>query len=515
MTFAPFGEWLPDQPDFQNPGATTIKNVIPATAQSYRPMPSPNVYSGALTNPCLGSISAQDFSGNFQIFAGDKSRLYRLLKGTQTWVDVSKSVGGPYSAGVDSPNWSFCTFGLRLIATNYTDAVQTFLLGTDTAFSDLSAAPKAKFCAVIRDFLMMASTREAGLEKRRVWWSAIGDPTSWPTPGTTPAITVQSDFQDLEAGDLGVITGIIGGAGLTGADGAVFLEQGIFRVAYVGSPDIFSFTIAEGASGTQAPLSIVLRRMPLMFGNRQVAYYLGEDGFYGFDGANAMPIGSQKVDRFFFNDLDQNYLTNVCGVADPLNKLVFWAYMGPQSNGFYNRLLVYNWDIGRWSYVDLSPTPAEFLCRTISLGWTLDQLDVFGTIDQLPFPLDSRVWLGGYPLIGMFDTNHKLNYFMNGATTMAATVETSESQPFPGRRGKIVSARPIVDGGAPSVSVGHRDRITDSVTYEAAIPVNVIGECPQRTTGRYVRYQLTLPANSGFNHLQGIDWQGKPEGRLR
>jgi hypothetical protein len=26
----PFGEWLPDLPDYQNPGVTVAKNVIPA-----------------------------------------------------------------------------------------------------------------------------------------------------------------------------------------------------------------------------------------------------------------------------------------------------------------------------------------------------------------------------------------------------------------------------------------------------------------------------------------------------
>jgi hypothetical protein len=63
----------------------------------------------------------------------------------------------------------------------------------------------------------------------------------------------------------------------------------------------------------------------------------------------------------------------------------------------------------------------------------------------------------------------------------------------------------MVDGASASVAVGRREQLTQSVTYEAAVPVNMLGDCPQRTTGRYVRLRLTLPAGTAFNHLQGID----------
>ena len=40
----PFGEWLPDQPKFMNPGANVAKNVYFA-ARSYKPFPSLTTYS--------------------------------------------------------------------------------------------------------------------------------------------------------------------------------------------------------------------------------------------------------------------------------------------------------------------------------------------------------------------------------------------------------------------------------------------------------------------------------------
>ena len=120
---------------------------------------------------------------------------------------------------------------------------------------------------------------------------------AWPTPGTNAAIQVQSDYQDLEQSDLGQITGLIGGH-LSSADGAAFMERGIYRINYVGSSGgIFSFQVAEGAAGTQSPLSIVLHRA---MGNTAVAFYLGSDGWYAFDGMSAVAIGVNKIDRTFF-----------------------------------------------------------------------------------------------------------------------------------------------------------------------------------------------------------------------
>ena len=42
----PFGEWLPDQPKFMNPGANIAKNVYYA-ARSYKPFPSLIAYSAS------------------------------------------------------------------------------------------------------------------------------------------------------------------------------------------------------------------------------------------------------------------------------------------------------------------------------------------------------------------------------------------------------------------------------------------------------------------------------------
>jgi hypothetical protein len=521
-TIVPIGEWLPDQPDFDNAGSATIQNVYPRTKSSYGPMPTPAVYSGALTARCQGSYAFVDKTASPHIYAGDATKLYQLTPGSApNFSDVSRLVGGAYATGspIDpaAPTisfWSMDSFGERIVATNYADAPQTFLVGTDTNFSALSAnAPNARFVATIRDFVVLGYTSDAtyGVQPRRAWWSAVGNPLSWPVPGTAAAIQVQSDYQDFQQSDLGQMTGLIGGH-LASADGAAFFERGIYRMKYVGaSGGIFDIQVAEGAAGTQSPLSIVRRRA---MGNTAVAFYYSEDGFQAFDGMSAVAIGVNKFDRAFYNDLDPAYLSAIQGVADPSLPLVYFFYnsAGGSGAGLYDRMLVYNTVLGRGALCDLTATPVEWAARAMTLGKTLDALDaIYGTLDAVPAPLDSGIFVGNRPRVALFDSAHKMN-FLTGSN-MAATCDTGEAQPTAGRRSKILSARPLVDGGSPSVAIATRDRLIDSVTYQAAVPVNVIGECPQRMTGRYVRARVTIPAASTWNHLQGVELDLRAEGR--
>lgn len=496
----PIAEYTPDLPAIGG-GSRTVQNVIPRTPLSYGPFPNMAVFSNALAKRCQGSAAYINPDGTIAVFAGDANDLYTLTGSSPSWVNASKSAAA-YSTTSDS-QWGFALYGTQVIAANLSDAIQTFTLGTSTKFADLAAAaPKAKFAATVKTWLMVAHTNDGtfGFQPQRVWWAANNDATNWPTPGTAAAAQYQSDFVDL-FGEGGFIQGIVGNLGT--ADGAVFQEHSVWRVVYEGPPGNFGFYPAEGVRGTPAPYSIV------QLGN--LVYYLGEDGFYVFDGTSSLPIGVNKVDKTFFAQLDQSSFSRVVGVADPINKIVMWAYPGTSSvNGTPNSILIYNWDLKRWSFV--TGLTIETLVRVLSFGYTLDQLyTILGyTIDGLPFNLDSRAWTGGRLLLAAFDTNHKLNYF-NGAN-LAPTVDTAEVQPFPGKTASISNTRPLVDGGTPSVAIGYRNRLVDSSTYTTPVAINAIGACPQRANGRYLKGEITLPAASSFTHIQGIEVEGMPGG---
>lgn len=498
-------QYAPDMPDYMNGQSDNVMNVIPRTPTSYGPLNSPAVFSGALTTRCQGAYFGLDGAGNVNGFAGDSKNLWNLAAGSQNWQNVSKTANAYDIAGDDQ--WHFCLYGTRIIATDYADNVQSFILGTSTAFADLSAAaPKARYAATVKSYLMLGDTSDPiyGAQHQRVWWSANGDPTNFPTPSSQLAAQFESGFQDL-LGEGGWLQGIAGNLG--NADAVIAMQHALWRAVWVGAPAVFDFFPIEGARGCLAAGSIA--QLGGMF------YFLGEDGFYSNDGGPSQPIGANRVDKTFFADLDENYTYLICGAIDPVNKLYIVLYPGAgHMNATCNKMLIYNWQLDRWSTsVPLPAGGAQFIARALSFGYTLDQLyTVLGySLDTLPFPLDSRVWTGGNLLLGIFDSTNKLNFFTG--STLAATVDMAETQPVPGAVTRVINARPITDGTAtPSVAIGVRNRQQDTVSFGSAVPMNGLGTSPQRVIGRYIRAEVTIPAGANWTNISGVELEGAPSG---
>lgn len=481
----PVGPWQPDLPALENPGALEAKNVIPDAA-SYRPLPALAPAGGALSQRVQGAIVARGEGGTIANFAGDATKLYRWDNAGVTWTDVSRSVGGPYGTPADG-GWSFAQFGDLVVAANGVDAPQKFAIGSATTFSALGGTPPvARFVATVRDFLVMG--RLSGLAQR-VQWSGINNAETW-----TPSPSTQADLQDLPDG--GYVMGIVGGE-----HGLVFQERAIKRMTYVGSPQVFQFDEIARGTGTPAEGSIARS------GN--IAFFLSDDGFFALEGAQGLrDIGHRRVDRFFWNDVNQTYLNRISAAIDPVNRLYAIAYPGPGSEltgGRPNRILIYNWSADRWSRAEVE---MDMIHQAASQsGKTLEQLDaVSASLDALPFSLDNRVWTGaGRLLLAAFTPDHRIGFF-SGAN-MAATVDTGEASVAPGRRALVRGLRPLVDGGAGGVSlrVGIRNRTVDPVTFDAPSAMNGFGLCPVRANGRYLRARIEVDAGAAWTHVQGID----------
>lgn len=496
----PVSEFAPDLPDYPGNGSSTVTNVYPRTPISYGPIGTPTPQYGALNQRCRGGAAYRDSVGNVFIFAGDAADLYQMQTGSG-WQVASKIAGGYTTLSEDV--WNFTYFNGDVVATNYEDNPQVMTLIGGAGFSDLTGnPPKGKYVAVVKNaFLVFANTNdpENGNMPQRVWWSAAGNHRSWPSLGSDLAAQLESGAVDL-LGAGGTVQGMA--PDLLNADAAIFQEYAVRRMVYSGPPSVFSFLPVENARGCIAPSSIVA------YGG--IAYYWAPDGLNAFDGVGSTPIGANKVDKFLLGDgvqsgdVDMGSINRVVGSLDPINRLVWWCYVSRQNaGGNPDKLLCYNWELNRFS---LAVITTETIVRILSLGYTLDELfTVLGyTIDTIPAPLDSSVWLGGRLQLGIFDANHKLN-FMTGAA-LAATVDTSEIQPVAGRRALVRNARPLVDGAsAPSVSIGHRERAQDAVTYSTAVALNSMGACGVRASGRYLRARITTPAGSTWTNISGAE----------
>lgn len=504
----PIADYMPDLPaNNASNGSANLLNLYPRTKQSYGPVNSLQVYStNGLDGTCIGAATFPDTGGNNYTFAGDANSLYLLSPGNPALQKVGTGFTVPTFEA-----WNFALYGERVVAVAQGQPTQSFMLDASSAFAPLSSsAPQARYCAVVRDWLMVANTFDSlnGQQPQRVQWCAIDDPTTWPAAGSNQEAELMAGSQIIP-GDQGWIQGIVGNLGTS--DGAIFFERAIWRMVYSGSPTVFSFYACEGVRGTPAPRSIA--QLGAM------VFYLGEDGFYAFDGTTSRPIGVDRVDKTFWDSVNLSFLFNVVATVDPINRLVMWAYpSSASSTGAADSMLLYNWALDKWGFAQIS---TEYIFRALSQGYSLEGLDaVSASLDALPFSLDSRVWTGGNIVIGAFDTLHQLNYFTG--SVLAASADTAEVEPYPqtefftrmnmpSKRAFVFEAEPIIDGASPTVSVGVRNRLVDAPTFTTPSPQNEVGRCPQRADGRYLRARIT--ATGSFNHLQGANLYVRQSGR--
>lgn len=473
----PFGEYAPDVPALGNLGATVAKNVTPQVV-GYGKFSRLTAYSSALTAYCRGAFTAVDSDGSIRSFAGDETKLYTLS--ATTFSDASK-VGG-YTSASDS-YWEFAQFGDNVIASNFDEAPQTMAL-TGTTFADLTGTPPMfRHIGIVRDFMVVGNTFDAvdGSVPYRIRWPGIGTTTSW-----TVSATTQADYQDLQ-GNGGWVQSIVGGREI----GHVFQERAIWQMRYVGSPVVFDIVQIEDARGAFAP------RSTISVGG--IIFYLADDGFYMLSGGQSVPIGAGKVDKTFLSELNEDYLHRITAAAIPNDKIIIWSYPGSGSvDGTPDKCLLYNWVSKKWCFAQFDH---ELLYRAQSVGITLEGLDaISGSIDSLPFSLDSKVWMGGKLQLAAFDTDHKQSFFTG--TALDATLETGEVQIIQGKRAEVSEVVPLVDGGTHTVQVGTRETQVASCTFGSVSTENASGICPVRSNGRYHRFRVN---NTGdFNSATGV-----------
>lgn len=472
-----YGEWLPDASDLMNGGSIEVKNVIPSS-RGYKPFRSLQPISGAVDEYLRGFHTAKSASGTAFTFVADRQKIYRQSVSGGTPTSVSRASNYSLSS---SERWQFATFGSYVIAAGPANSqLQKYQLGADTQFSDISGAPNAKYVAVVKDFVVCANVYYGGNDyPDQVRWSEINSATGW-TIGDN-----QADYQAIS--DLGHITGIVGGE-----VGIVFLEKGIARMQYVGSPLIFTFEKLETNQGTRFPGSIASI-------GPNMTFYLSDNGFFLFDGQRSVPIGDGKVDQFFLQDLNYDKSDRITSIIDPREQVVLWSYPSKESVNDPDKIIIYHWPSGRWS---LAEVDHESLGITSSVGLTLEELDnLSSNLDELQISLDDPSLAGGqFQLVCSKDK--KINEF--SGVPLDATLTTEEFEPSRGRFSVVKSVMPYITTKAAQTSltvttaIGSRNRQIDLPTFSDAVAVNENNLCLHRKNGRYHRIKTEISGNWRF-----------------
>ena len=447
-----------------NTTATNLKNTINGHAD----------FSATVSSAVVTVTRAAVGRDNLTNVSSDTTRL--------TTTDFS---GGTPLTGDNTDFGTFTQFGEYVIFSNGVDAPQYYLMGTSSVFANLSAivtagtAPTFRVSGVVRDFLVTGNISGA---TNRIQWSGINDIATWSGK--------QSDSQDLP-GSGGQVVAIT-----SGEVGYVFRQNQIIRMDYVGGAVVFRLSVISPNRGA-------IYGRTVCQDNRQIFFY-AEDGFYQINGDQIMPIGVEKVNRFFDLNLNKAYSDRICAAVDPFNQLAMWLFPSTSNTanttGICDKIIIYNYATKKWSLAEAS---ASTIFSQFVGAYTVELMDIISqNLENINAALDTDYWSGGQMFLGAIDSDYKAAIF--SGTANECEVETAELELFPGLRANITGVRPIVDATA-TLTVKARERLADTESSTSSVSMRDSGINPVRKSGRYIRANVKVASGTTFTHAQGID----------
>jgi hypothetical protein len=487
----PFGEWLPDLPAVNNPGALEALNVIPAEGV-YVPFKQLEITDPAVADAVCGATSV--FTGaNVQVYAGTTTHLYTRESGAYTSI-YELPVSGSLEA---TDAWQFVRVSETMVALHPGSVPIAHEIGTINPVSLVGGAPPTAACgAYISDFLVLGNLTVdpadgSGYFPARVRW---GGQNNIDSPWVTDVATM-ADFQDMPAEGGAVVA-------ITGREfGTIFQERMIRRMTFEGLPGVFAFDTVEDKRGALARDAVV--------DIGALTLFPAEDGFFAWNGTNTQPIGDNKVNRYFLNKLSYPNRGRIVGAVDHDAGCVMWAFPTDIS-GSLTEIIIFSYRENRWSH---SIQTVEYIFNTATPATVVD--DLGGVIDDYTASFDGPSYRAGRPTLAAFDQYHRLGMFTG--LPMAATLDTGEFSGPNMRRVFANGARPNVDVFAPVATVEalYRDQFSgEALQYGGPVAQEADGTCPVLVDGRFTRFRLRLPANISWRHALGIDVSRKATGKF-
>ncbi len=293
----------------------------------------------------------------------------------QIWRRQSLSWVGIVPAGITVSavsRWQWAQVGdVTLAGSKETQPLQ-IEAGSTTA-TTLTTMPRYAVIDTVGEFVMIGNVQTSvtysqggaavvnpGDHPDRWWSSARGNYADY-----NPSIATQAATGRL----LDVPGGLTAGKQL-GERFVFYKQRGMWVGTYEGPPFIWGWALATQEVGTFGQQCVV----PVNY----VHYFVGNDNFYVFDGAQVRPIG-EGVREWFFGRMNKSYADKIWGVHDEYNSLVYWWY--PTDSARLNDFVVYNYEVGKWGVGELGMQAASAYFVD-DLTW--DQLWQGLTFDAIP-----------------------------------------------------------------------------------------------------------------------------------
>ena len=260
---------------------------------------------------------------------------------------------------------------------------------------------------------------------------------------------------------------------------AVYTENQMFLVSYVGLPNIFGYKVAlESGVGAVSPNSVV------SVGRKN--YGLCRDGFFVTDGASVQLIGRQSgMNEYFMDNASSGELAKVYAFDNSKENEVTWGV--PINSSSISKEIYYNYKTGQWGMRTSSIT--AYLARGI-----------FN--EALSADADGKFYYEGtVPTL----VNQGVS-----AETRAHDLNNAD-------RIKEISALRVgkKGSGSPTVSVGFTETIDATPTYldkDTFTVDDTFKSFPVRTAGRYIHLKVESSGASDDWELTDMVIQGRFEG---
>jgi len=447
------GGFAPDI-DPTTPGVLTACTAKVPTLKGMRGAPSRvTVGLPALAAACIGAQVLELLDGTHRVFAGTTTKIYE--SNGSTWDDVSRTVGGAYSAASDK-RWRFAQYGNVSLAVQKSDVLQ-YSNGSG-AFANLTA-PQASIVETVGDHVFLFDTQEGtyGDSPNRWWTSALGDYTNW-----TPSVANNS-----YTGTLTSSPGAIRAGRRLGDQIVAYKGRSMFLGTFQGPPLGWTFIEVSNTVGAQSQEVVV----PIVTPQGGAAHiFMGQDNFYYYDGAKPVPVGNPIKDWFFGRlNVDFSYLS--VALRDTDNSLIYFFYPSTSSGtGALDSCVVYNYRADKWGVYDQD---IEAALEYFTGGFTYATLQsTYSTYSGLPsISYGSPFWFAGSSFPAVFNTSHILQ---------SLTGETSTSSMTTGDLGddeKVLMAsrvrpRYMTAPDSATLTNYHRMNLGDSLVTDMTVSLN-------------------------------------------
>lgn len=457
------GPYRPDVAD-TNPGISryALNLTMRADAQgvSYHPRKSLQVATSSTALPAAprGAIAVVAQSGAFKGYFGTAGTLQSL---DNDFGFTEIGTGYTLTAG---HNWGFCQYGDHLIATNTTDGMFQWNIESGGSVTAISGAPDARS---VFFWAEMVIALDCDGDNRLMRNSSPGSYTNWTTRGAQ-----KSPFADGE--------GLMGGGVLNEGQAAVIQRAGTHILTVTGTDRIFRRDKVSDV-GALNPECIV--QAP------GAVYFWDSSGPQRITAQGVEAIGAGKIALTYAEIMDATTLT---GAYDPERRQVVWRIDA-------NNLVVYDIATGEFMPVE---DDTSAIVKMASTALTLEGLDAFGTLDSLPYSLDSAAWQGGKPRLAALDAAYKFGFF--DGDSLEAVADTST---LTDRVSMLASwCEPVTDAEGVTVTLGVRDRLADAVSWKDPASMVASGRVPLRGRGKALTMRVTIPAGAVWTYLRGIEF---------